>query len=137
MKGIEKMNEENRINVLLVQPMKEPEMISIDDSLESMQKIVGGNIEEYMPFEDDVALICNEEGKMRGMQLNRAIFSEESGSLQDVIAGDFFIAYAPIESENFLSLPDDLAKKYKEKFNRTEQFVMMNDGIKVVNIMPK
>lgn len=111
MKGIEKMNEENRINVLLVQPMKEPEMISIDDSLESMQKIVGGNIEEYMPFEDDVALICNEEGKMRGMQLNRAIFSEESGSLQDVIAGDFFIAYAPIESENFLSLPDDLAKK--------------------------
>ena len=126
----------NKINVLLVQPMKEPKMIEIEDTLESMQKVVGGMIEEYMPFEDDVALVCNEEGKMRGLPLNRAVYGE-SGSLQDIVAGDFFIAYAPIESENFLSLPEDLAKKYKEKFNKPEKFMQMNDGIRVVPIIPK
>ena len=31
----------------------------IDDTLEVMQTVVGGDIEEYMPFEDEVAIICN------------------------------------------------------------------------------
>ena len=125
------MRDENNIDVLLVQPMKAPRMVTIDDSLESMQRIVGGRIEEYMPFEDDVALVCNEEGKMNRMQLNRGIFDEQ-GNLQDIIAGDFFIAYAPIESEKFLSLPEDLTNKYAKKFERAEQFVMMDGAIKVI-----
>ena len=50
-----------KIKVLLVEPNKYPRMIEIDDTLESMQKIVGGGIEEYMPFDDDVALVCNDE----------------------------------------------------------------------------
>lgn len=41
-----------------------------------MQETVGGYIEEYMPFDDEVAIICNEEGKMNGAELNRAIYSE-------------------------------------------------------------
>src|SRR5699024_6863922 len=45
--------------------------------LEAMQELVGGDIEEYMPFEDEVAIICNEEGKIIGLPLNRAIYSEE------------------------------------------------------------
>ena len=36
----------------------------------------------------------------------------------DIIAGPFFLAYAPIESENYLSLPDDLREKYMEKLKR-------------------
>ena len=46
----------NMISVLLVEPNKYPKMIEIEDSLEAMQKIVGGDIEEYMPFEDEVAI---------------------------------------------------------------------------------
>lgn len=125
------MRDENKINVLLVQPMKAPKMVTINDSLESMQRVVGGRIEEYMPFEDDVALVCNEEGKMNGMQLNRGIFDEQ-GNLQDIIAGDFFIAYAPIESEKFLSLPEDLTNKYAKRFEKAEQFMMMDGAIKVI-----
>lgn len=53
-----------KISVLLVEPNKYPKMIEIDDTLESMQEVVGGDIEEYMPFEDEVAIICNEEGKI-------------------------------------------------------------------------
>ena len=48
-----------KISVLLVEPNKYPKMIEIDDTLEAMQAVVGGDIEEYMPFEDEVAIICN------------------------------------------------------------------------------
>ena len=48
---------DSKIKVLLVEPEKYPKEIVIDDSLEAMQEIVGGDIEEYMPFDDDVAII--------------------------------------------------------------------------------
>ena len=41
-----------------------------------MQAVVGGNIEEYMPFEDEVAIVCHEEGKLIGLPPNRAIYAE-------------------------------------------------------------
>lgn len=67
---------ENRISVLLVEPDRYPRMIEIDDTLEAMQAVVGGNIEEYMPFEDAVAIVCHEEGKLIGLPPNRAIYAE-------------------------------------------------------------
>ena len=65
-----------KISVLLVEPNKYPKMIEIDDTLEAMQEVVGGDIEEYMPFEDEVAIICNEEGKLIGLPPNRAVYAE-------------------------------------------------------------
>ena len=65
------------ISVLLIQPGKYPKTVAIEDSLEAMQALVGGDIEEYMPFEDEVAIICNEEGKVNGLPLNRAVYAEE------------------------------------------------------------
>ena len=50
---------DSKIKVLLVEPEKYPKEIVIDDSLEAMQEVVGGDIEEYMPYDDDVAIICN------------------------------------------------------------------------------
>ena len=88
-----------KINVLLIEPGKYPKQIEIEDTLEAMQETVGGYIEEYMPFDDEVAIVCNEEGKMNGAELNRAIYSDDKEIL-DIIAGKFFIAYAPIESES-------------------------------------
>ena len=67
-----------KISVLLVEPNKYPKMIEIDDTLEAMQAVVGGDIEEYMPFEDEVAIICNEEGKVNGLPPNRAVYEENS-----------------------------------------------------------
>ena len=88
-----------------------------------------------MPFEDEVALICNDEGKLLGMPPSRAIRSDD-GQVVDVIAGPFFIAYAPIESENFLSMPDELREKYLEKFRQPERFYRTPEGIKVVKFDP-
>lgn len=113
------MNE--KIKVLLVEPNKYPKMIEIEDTLKAMQEVVGGYIEEYMPYDDDVAIICNEEGKYKNMPPNRAIYSDDK-EMKDIIFGKFFVCYAPIESESFLSLPEDLAKKYEEKFKMPERF---------------
>ena len=133
--SFKKMEPANKISVLLVQPGKYPKMIEIEDSLESMQKVVGGDIEEYMPFEDEVAIVCNEEGKFNGMPLNRAIYDGDK-EIVDIIAGDFFIASAPPESENFLSLSREMADKYHQKFKFPEHFVRMNEDIVAVPYKP-
>ena len=72
----EKVEAPEKISVILVEPGRYPKLIEIEDTLEAMQSLVEGDIEEYMPFEDEVAIICNEEGKMNGMPLNRAVYSE-------------------------------------------------------------
>ena len=55
----------------------------------------------------------------------------------DIIFGQFFIAYAPIESENFQSLPKNLAEKYKEKFKYPERIAKVNGEIIAVPFKPK
>ena len=131
------MNDEgNMIRVLMIEPGKSPEMREISDTLKSMQEVVGGWIEEYMPFDDDAAIVCNEEGKMMGLPLNRAV-KDEDGRVMDIICGDFFICYAPIESEEFLSLPPEMEKKYKEKFAWPETFMQTENGIRAVAYEPK
>ncbi len=133
--SFKKADAAKKISVLLVQSGKYPKMIEIEDSLEAMQKVVGGDIEEYMPFDDDIAIICNESGKINGLPLNRAIYGEEKAVI-DIIAGDFFVAYAPIESENFLSLPREMADKYHQKFKYPERFARTDEGIIAVPYKP-
>ena len=57
------MSERTYIEVIMVEPLEAPKVIQLQDSLEAMQETVQGNIEEYMPFPDEVAIICNEDGK--------------------------------------------------------------------------
>ena len=124
-----------KLKVIYVEPGKRASVIEIDDDLKAMQNLVGGMIEEYMPFEDDVAIICNDEGKMIGLPLNRGIRTED-GRLQDIIAGDFFLCYAPVESEKFLSMPKDLEEKYREKFDYPEHFFRTEEGIRSMKFDP-
>ena len=42
-----------KIEALLICPMKKPERIFITDSLEDLQKAVGGYIEQFSNFDDD------------------------------------------------------------------------------------
>lgn len=126
----------DKLKVLLVQPGKYPRLVEMEDSLEAMQQMVGGDIEEYMPFEDDVAIICNEEGKVNGLPLNRAIYGGETHEMMDIIAGTFFIAYAPVESEKFKSLPPKMADKYAQRFKYPETFMKVGGEIKAISVKP-
>ena len=134
--------EKEQIRVIVCRPMQKAEVIEIDDDLQSMQEVVGGFIEEYMPFYDehdprveDVAIICDDEGKMKRRQMNRAI-QDENGKVLDIIAGPFFICYAPIESEKFFSLPKDLEQKFLKKFELPEMFFQGRDGLFAEKYVP-
>ncbi len=119
-----------KINVLVVKPGKRPERAEIGAELEAMQRVVGGNIQEFQPFEDEAAIICNEEGKLDGLPPNRAVYSQD-GEIVDIVAGTFFICNAPISSETFQSLSEEQMKKYEEMFCQPERFYRAGDGIKV------
>ena len=139
------MNEEekNSLRVIVCRPGEVATVEEIEDDLHSMQELVGGGlIQEFMPFTgadtryDDVALIVNEEGKLRQMKPSRAIFDED-GRVMDVIAGPFFICYAPLESERFLSLPEDLEEEFRKKFELPEHYYRSDEGLMVLKYDPK
>lgn len=111
----------DKIRALIVEPDKEPYEVDLENGLKSRQKIVGGLIEYcYLLDDDDVALICNEEGKIIGLPFNREIG-------HDVICGNFIIVGDDGSGED-LSLTDEQINKYKERFGKdsirkTQQFV--------------
>ena len=122
---------ENKLNVLLIEPKKKPQTVTIPHKLEDMQRLVGGPIEAVYPFDDPVVLVCNEEGKLNGLPLNRALYGE-NGRIYDIISGSFFIAHVPPDAEDFQSLPDDLAQKYAARFAQPEVFARFNGEIVAV-----
>ena len=104
------------MRILFVEPNAEPRAVEIDGSLASMQSLVGGLIQVVYPFEDRVALICNDEGKLIGLPQNRPLKHSETGEIYDIVCGPFFLCSAPTDSENFESLLDDLIEKYSKVF---------------------
>lgn len=100
------------MKILFVEPGKEAQPAEIQGALKEMQAIVGGQIQALYPWEDSVALICNDEGKLLRLPLNRALED------YDMIAGNFFIC--GIEGDEFVSLSDPLMIKYQKKFRYPE-----------------
>jgi hypothetical protein len=92
------------MNVLIVEPGKEPRAAEIEQTLEAMQAVVGGYIQAIYPFDEPVALVCHEEGKLLSLPLNRALYSPETGDCYDIIAGTFCLCAAPPDSDQFESL---------------------------------
>ena len=101
--------------------------------LESMQEVVGGFIEAFYPFEEDVCIICNDEGKLLGMPLNRAVRSDD-GDIIDVIAGPAFIC--DCSGENFASLNEEQIERYTEMFRFPQLFFMENGKVNVMDMLP-
>ena len=105
-----------KIEILVVEPMVKPYKAVIDNTLDAMQKIVGGYIEPI--YLDDVAVVVNEEGKINGSPLNRSLY--DNGERFDIAAGTFFIC--GLGEENFDSLTPEQQKKYAEEFYPAEVF---------------
>lgn len=114
------------MNVLLVQPESYPKAVTIGSDLESLQAAVGGNIEVVYPFEDDVGLIMNEEGKIEGLPLNRAL-RDDQGELYDIIAGDFLVV--GLTEDDFGSLTPEQMDKFEKLFHQPECFMKMGRSI--------
>lgn len=117
------------ITVLLVEPHAHPKIIEAKTGLEDLQQLVGGDIEVVYPFEDNVGLIVNEEGKINGLPLNRAL-RDEKGEIYDVIAGPFLVT--GLTEDSFGSLTQEQIGKFEDLFHQPEVFMRMGRSIMAI-----
>ena len=123
-----------KMTVLVVEPRKEPYVKEIDPGLHALQAEVGGDIGAAYPFSDPVALVCNDEGKLIGLDLNRGL-RDENGEIYDIMAGTFLVV--GLGEEDFTSLSPELAQKYTEHFRQPEQFISLGGQIIAVPVEPE
>ena len=102
------------IRVLVVEPQKEPYIVTIRDDYRDFQKAVGGCFECTYPFDDGTVIYSNEEAKLIGMEGNRTIYGE-------LYAGPFVIARDNGDGTTG-SLTDEQICKYSEMFKEVEHY---------------
>lgn len=83
-------------------------MTEIEDTLEAMQEFVNGPI-EVINITDKILLVCNEEGKMRG--LPPAAFIIRNQEAQDIIVGNFFLCRE--DGEDMISIQESDIEDFK------------------------
>lgn len=104
---------DNLLSVVYVEPNRKPFVSEIEHTLNAEQKAVGGLI-ELVYNDDETAIVCNEEGKLKGMEGNRRI-----GNGSSIIAGSFFIV--GLTEGDFRSLTESEVTKYMDKFEEPEE----------------
>ena len=125
--GEHELAETRTMDVLLVQRGLAPSREKAKD----VQAMVGGDIEVTYPFEDEVAIILNESGKINGLPLNRAIYTED-GDMQDIYAGDFLVV--GLTEDDFGSLTSEQMQKFEEQFHQPQMFVRMGRSIMAIPV---
>lgn len=103
---------EPMIRVLKIEPHKEPQVIHIKNSLESLQKEVDGYL-EIVVLSPTAMMVFNEEGKIIGLEGNRRFNN-------DVIVGNIIIAGID-DNRDTCSLSDAELKTYMERFQQPEE----------------
>ena len=114
-----------RIRMLEVAPLEAPRLIEVYHTLDNLQKLVGGTVQAVYPWDDLVAILCDDDGKAKGYPANR-ILVDEDGNPYDIIVGTFYIC--GLTSTDFGSISDELAEKYTERFRYPEMFMRTENG---------
>ena len=111
--------EKNTLTVLEIAPGHYPKQVEIDPDLKALQQAVGGNIGASYPFSDPVAIVYNDEGKLMGLPLNRAL-RDGSGEAYDVVAGTFLVV--GLGEEDFASLSPVAGAEVRGAFSSAGRF---------------
>lgn len=122
------------MRVLLVKPNDYAVEADIENSLKALQQAVGGHIEVFTPSSDPVVYVLNEEGKIMGLDENRALY-DNRGNLMDIATGTFLVC--GVEGDDFISLSPELMEKYKRQLYDPELFIEQNGKIKAIKIDPQ
>lgn len=104
---------QTKIKVVMVEPHKNPTITTIKTKLENLQEAVGGLI-EIINIEDNVCILCNEEGKLIGLEGNRRL-------ADDIIVGTFYVCGSNDEGE-LTSLTSSQIDKYIKFFLEPQTF---------------
>ena len=107
------------LTVLMVEPGKHPKVTKIKDDLDSLQKAVsiGADYQgliEFVTLGNGDCIMCNEEGKMIGLEGNRRLGD-------DILVGVFYIM-SENEDGELVSLTERKIKHYTNIFWEPEIF---------------
>ena len=105
-KEFESIRENGTLHVLKVEVGKEPEVIKIANSLEALQKAVGGYVESFA-LEGGGIVLIDEEGKLKNKEPNRAFRS-------DMLVGDFLVVGE--KGDDWASLTNKQIEQYTNLF---------------------
>lgn len=119
------------MTVLSVMPGQVPERMVLEETLEAMQNFVGGTIQAIYPFDDAVAIICNDNAKLLGLPYSRVLRDEE-GNIYDILCGPFFVC--GLGEEDFASLTEMQLESYDRLFAHPELFMAVGGQLMVVQI---
>ena len=103
---------DNLMRIVYVEPHRPAFEAEIPHEYEAESKAVGGLI-EVVGNGDDTCIVCNDEGKLIGMEGNRHLDNGVS-----IIAGPFFVCGETLD--DFRSLTDEETQKYLERFSEPE-----------------
>ena len=109
---------EKKINVLMVEPHKPPCMVELNNDLDSLQKAVSIGADEQglielVHLEDNVYILCNQEGKLIGLEPNRRLSN-------DILCGVFYVV-ADDEDGNLVSLTEVQQARYAQMFLESDE----------------
>ena len=84
-------------------------VMDVENELKAFQKGVDGYIEVFR-FASDAAIICNEEGLLKGMPV-RVLVVDKGDKVVTGIAGNFFIVGSDPECDDFIELSEKRANE--------------------------
>lgn len=114
---------QKEIKVLMVEPGQHPKVTTLKNDLASLQEAVSIGAEnkgliEIVGIADGVCILCNEEGKLIGLEGNRRLGT-------DILVGVFYVV-----GENgcgdLVSLPDREIERYSKLFWKPEHFTQQD-----------
>lgn len=129
--GDSETREPEKITALVLEPMKKPYVKEIEHTLENLQNEVGGSIEAVYPFEDKVAIICNDEHKFNGMPMNRCL-RDQDGEIYDILGGNLLVV--GLSEYDFGSLTPEQVEKFSDYFQTPEMFMNINGSLLVLPV---
>jgi hypothetical protein len=104
---------EKRIKALMIEPGKHPCVVELTNDLDSLQKAVSigapdQGLVEFVYIEDNVSILCNEEGKLIGLEPNRRLG-------EDILCGVFYVV-AENNNGDLKSLTQEQQDRYSKMF---------------------
>lgn len=111
------MRKEANITVLKVAPGKTPEVVTLRNELRALQEAVSIGAEyvgliEIVELDAETCILCNEEGKLIGLEPNRRLG-------YDVLCGVFYVTGQNKEGD-LASLKPEAIQYYSQRFQEPE-----------------
>ena len=117
------------MKVLLIKPMEHPQVVDIEDTLEEYYRILECDcITAAYPWEADSAVLVTDDNGL----FTKKLFSRYIPELKQPIKGNFFIC--GLSDEDFAELPEELIRKYTERFWMPEAFISMHGQMSIIKM---